>query len=97
VRSYPKRQPLGLIATILLGIAGSFLGGFLGSLVSERRVTDVHTVGILGSIVGAVAVLLITNVVMNRRNDLAPGMTEGARCPSPGGGPALDMSDNDVI
>jgi uncharacterized membrane protein YeaQ/YmgE (transglycosylase-associated protein family) len=63
----PERQPMGLIATILLGIAGSFLGGFLGSLVSERRVTDVHTVGILGSVVGAVAVLLITNVVMNRR------------------------------
>ncbi len=29
----PGRQPLGIIVTILLGIAGSFVGGWIGTLL----------------------------------------------------------------
>ena len=40
---------LGLLATALLGIVGSFVGGFLVSLVTHNRVTDLNTAGVIGS------------------------------------------------
>jgi uncharacterized membrane protein YeaQ/YmgE (transglycosylase-associated protein family) len=55
----PGRQKMGILMTTGLGIAGSFIGGFFGSLLTDRRVTDLHTAGILGSIVGAIVLLLI--------------------------------------
>src|SRR5690348_3223376 len=33
----PGRQSMGLVATMLLGIVGSFVGGFIGSLFSPSR------------------------------------------------------------
>jgi uncharacterized membrane protein YeaQ/YmgE (transglycosylase-associated protein family) len=56
----PGRDNIGLLGTILVGIVGSFVGGFLWELV-EFHTIETHqfrTVGILGSIVGAFVVLL---------------------------------------
>jgi uncharacterized membrane protein YeaQ/YmgE (transglycosylase-associated protein family) len=57
----PGRDPIGILGTILLGIAGSFVGGFLWNLIEYHRLapTHFHTVGIIGSIIGAIIVLLI--------------------------------------
>jgi uncharacterized membrane protein YeaQ/YmgE (transglycosylase-associated protein family) len=56
----PGRQSMGLLATTLLGIAGSFVGGLIGSLFSpNRRLFDLHPSGILMSVVGAMLVLFI--------------------------------------
>jgi uncharacterized membrane protein YeaQ/YmgE (transglycosylase-associated protein family) len=57
----PGRDPIGVLGTILLGIAGSFVGGFLWNLIEYHRLapSHFHTVGILGSIVGAIIVLLL--------------------------------------
>jgi uncharacterized membrane protein YeaQ/YmgE (transglycosylase-associated protein family) len=66
----PGRQSMGLVATALLGIAGSFMGGFLVSLVTHNRITDFNTAGVLGSIVGAVVLLLIAGR-FSRRGALA--------------------------
>jgi uncharacterized membrane protein YeaQ/YmgE (transglycosylase-associated protein family) len=63
----PGRQSMGLIMTIVLGVAGSFLGGFLVSLVTEHRVTDLHTAGFIGSIVGAFLLLMIGGGLTRRR------------------------------
>jgi uncharacterized membrane protein YeaQ/YmgE (transglycosylase-associated protein family) len=63
----PGRQSMGLLATTLLGIAGSFIGGFLVSLVTHNRVTDFHTAGVIGSIVGAVLLLLVASRFSGRR------------------------------
>jgi uncharacterized membrane protein YeaQ/YmgE (transglycosylase-associated protein family) len=60
----PGRDDIGLIGTILLGIVGSFVGGFLWELV-EYHTIEVHhfrTVGIIGSIIGAIVVLLLLRV-----------------------------------
>jgi uncharacterized membrane protein YeaQ/YmgE (transglycosylase-associated protein family) len=56
----PGRDPGGIIVTILLGIAGSLVGGFL---FGGR---DGH-VGIIGSIVGALVLLLIYRLIVGRR------------------------------
>jgi uncharacterized membrane protein YeaQ/YmgE (transglycosylase-associated protein family) len=57
----PGRDSIGLIGTILLGIVGSFVGGFLWELVEFHKIETHHfqTVGILGSIIGAIVVLLL--------------------------------------
>ena len=65
----PGRDPMGIGATILLGIVGSFMGGFLADVLFRSDTEDrgLGPVGILGSIVGAVIVLLIYNAVTRRR------------------------------
>ena len=63
----PGTQSMGLVATALLGIAGSFVGGFLVSLVTHNRVMDLNTAGIIGSIVGALLVLFIVGRLGARR------------------------------
>lgn len=55
----PGRQRMGLLMTTGLGVAGSFLGGFIVALITDRRVTDLHTAGIIGSILGALALLAL--------------------------------------
>jgi uncharacterized membrane protein YeaQ/YmgE (transglycosylase-associated protein family) len=57
----PGRDKIGILGTIALGIVGSFVGGFLQRLVEGKglEVHHFHTVGIIGSIIGAIVVLLI--------------------------------------
>jgi uncharacterized membrane protein YeaQ/YmgE (transglycosylase-associated protein family) len=56
---YPGGQDLGILRTSLLGIAGSFVGGFLGWLLLGGTV--VQASGWVGSIVGAILVLAIAS------------------------------------
>lgn len=57
----PGRQDLSIVATIALGIVGSFIGGFLGYLLFGKDADDglFQPAGIIGSIIGAVIALLI--------------------------------------
>lgn len=64
----PGDQKMGLLMTTGLGIAGSFVGGFLVSLVTSHRVTDLHTAGIIGSIIGALVLLLVAGGLLRRRS-----------------------------
>ena len=64
----PGRQSMGVLATILLGIVGSFLGGLLGSLFSsDGNLMDLRPSGLLWSIIGAVVVLLLVGFSSRRR------------------------------
>ncbi len=55
----PGDQKMSLVMTMILGVAGSFLGGFIGSLVTDRAVFDLHTAGFLGSLLGAIVLLVL--------------------------------------
>ncbi|WP_182868286.1 GlsB/YeaQ/YmgE family stress response membrane protein [Stieleria mannarensis] len=55
--AYPGRQDIGLLRTTLLGIVGSFVGGFLGYLLFGGNAFQAS--GWIGSILGAVLVLAI--------------------------------------
>ena len=57
----PGRQDIGIVATIVLGIVGSFIGGFLGYVLFHKDGQDgfFQPAGLLGSIIGAVIALLI--------------------------------------
>jgi uncharacterized membrane protein YeaQ/YmgE (transglycosylase-associated protein family) len=66
----PGRDPLGILGTIGLGIAGSFVGGFLQNLVQYHTLSvhGFHSVGLIGSIIGAWVLLLLL-----RLTGLEPG------------------------
>ncbi len=57
----PGRQNLSIPMTILLGIIGSFVGGFLGYLLFHKDSGNgfLQPAGIIGSIIGAIIVLII--------------------------------------
>ena len=60
----PGSDRMGLIATMLLGIAGSFLGGLIGRAVKKPEPgASFHAAGFLMSVVGAVVVLLLWRMV----------------------------------
>ena len=65
----PGRQNLSIGMTLLLGIVGSFVGGFLGFLIFQHDPMDgfFQPAGIIGSIIGAIIVLVIYLSVARRR------------------------------
>ena len=65
----PGRDPMGLLGTMLLGVAGSFVGGFLASLLLNRESSEglLQPSGLIGSVIGAVLALLIYRAVAGRR------------------------------
>jgi len=65
----PGRDPMGVGATILLGIVGSFIGGFLGYLIFGKDLGEgaLQPSGIIGSIIGAIVALLVYRAAHHRR------------------------------
>jgi uncharacterized membrane protein YeaQ/YmgE (transglycosylase-associated protein family) len=57
----PGRDPGGIIVTILLGIAGSFIGGMLFGGSDSK-------VGLIGSVVGALILLFVYRLIVGRRS-----------------------------
>jgi uncharacterized membrane protein YeaQ/YmgE (transglycosylase-associated protein family) len=55
----PGPQPMGIIITTLLGIAGSFFGGMIANLIQGGSLTDPRPVGWIGSVLGAVLLLFL--------------------------------------
>jgi uncharacterized membrane protein YeaQ/YmgE (transglycosylase-associated protein family) len=64
----PGRQSLSVLQTILLGVVGSFVGGFLGKLVFGRDAGEsfVQPASWIGSIIGAIIVLVIYLAIKRR-------------------------------
>ncbi len=61
----PGRDPGGCIITILLGIAGALLAGFLGRAIGWYEPGD--GAGFVAAVVGAFIILLIYRLVLRRR------------------------------
>ncbi len=66
----PGRDRIGILGTIVLGIVGSFVGGFLDNLWKYHtlNVHSFHPVGLIGSVIGAIVLLLLL-----RLTHLEPG------------------------
>jgi uncharacterized membrane protein YeaQ/YmgE (transglycosylase-associated protein family) len=61
----PGRDPGGFIVTMLLGIAGAVLGGFLGRMLGWYGPND--AAGFLMSLLGAILLLAIYRMMVSRR------------------------------
>jgi len=71
----PGRQSMSILQTILLGIVGSFVGGFLGRLLFGSGDGYVQPSSWIGSAIGAVIVLLAYLLI--RRRSRTPASTVG--------------------
>jgi len=61
----PGRDPGGMIVTVLLGIAGAMVGGFLGRAMGLYGPQDVA--GMVMSVVGAIVLLFLYRMVAGGR------------------------------
>jgi uncharacterized membrane protein YeaQ/YmgE (transglycosylase-associated protein family) len=68
----PGRDPMSVGGTILLGMVGSFIGGFLGYVLTHHDAGDgaFQASGVIGSIVGSVVALLVYRAASGRRHHL---------------------------
>ena len=66
----PGRDPMSFWETVLLGIVGSFIGGFIGWAIFGSDLEDgaFQASGVIGSIVGAIIALLIWRAVRGRHH-----------------------------
>ena len=65
----PGDDHMGIGQTILLGIVGSFVGGFLGKLLFNKGSDSLfQPAGIIGAIIGAIIALVIYNAVTGRKS-----------------------------
>jgi uncharacterized membrane protein YeaQ/YmgE (transglycosylase-associated protein family) len=67
----PGKNPSGFIMTIVLGLAGSFVGGFLGRMLGVGHGGQGRmTAGLLGSIVGALILLALYHLFTGRKSNI---------------------------
>ena len=57
----------GLLMNLVLGVVGAFVGGFLISVIGGVGVTGFNPWSLLVSVLGAVVVLWLYNVLQSRR------------------------------
>ncbi|HLL05751.1 MAG TPA: GlsB/YeaQ/YmgE family stress response membrane protein [Myxococcaceae bacterium] len=63
----PGEQKMGIIRTTLLGIGGSFVGGFLAAMIWGGNWRKFSSAGFLGAIIGAVVLLAISEAISPSR------------------------------
>ena len=63
----PGKDPMGLLATILLGVAGSILGGLVSRALWGSANGGFHPAGLLLSLVGAVLLLWIWRAIRSSK------------------------------
>lgn len=61
----PGKDPGGIIVTMLLGIAGAFLGGWVGRAVGLYQ--EGQGAGFIMSLIGAIILLAIYRLIIGRR------------------------------
>ena len=68
----PGRDSMSIGATLLLGIVGSFVGGFLGWAIFGKDFSEgaMQASGLIGSVIGSILALVIYRAT-NERHDVA--------------------------
>jgi uncharacterized membrane protein YeaQ/YmgE (transglycosylase-associated protein family) len=61
----PGRDPGGFVLTILLGIAGALLGGFVGQSLGFYR--EGEPAGFIMAVIGSIVLLLLYRLFVGRR------------------------------
>ena len=62
----PGKDPGGIFVTILIGIAGAIVGGFLGSFIGLGKVESFDLGGIFIATIGAIILLIVYRLLRKR-------------------------------
>ncbi|MCZ6566585.1 MAG: GlsB/YeaQ/YmgE family stress response membrane protein [Gammaproteobacteria bacterium] len=63
----PGKDPGGIFITILLGIAGAFLGGYISTLLGFGSVTGFNLISLVIAVGGALILLIIYRVIKGKK------------------------------
>jgi uncharacterized membrane protein YeaQ/YmgE (transglycosylase-associated protein family) len=63
----PGKQNLGWIATLLLGLAGSVIGGVIANLLGTGDIFELNVVGFIVAVVAAVLLIGVAETLSGRR------------------------------
>jgi uncharacterized membrane protein YeaQ/YmgE (transglycosylase-associated protein family) len=63
----PGKQNLGLVMTLLLGLAGSVIGGLLANLLGTGDIFELNVIGFIAAVVAAVLLIGVAESVSSRR------------------------------
>ncbi|MFW6186792.1 MAG: GlsB/YeaQ/YmgE family stress response membrane protein [Actinomycetota bacterium] len=63
----PGRQDLSLVATLLLGLAGSVIGGLVANLLGTGSLFELNIIGFVVAVIAAVALVGTAEAVAGRR------------------------------
>ncbi|MBG6215890.1 putative membrane protein YeaQ/YmgE (transglycosylase-associated protein family) [Arthrobacter sp. CAN_A6] len=63
----PGKQNLGLLATLLLGIVGSIIGGVIASLLRTGNIWELNILGFIVAVIAAVLLIGVAEGAAGRR------------------------------
>lgn len=63
----PGKQNLGLLATLLLGLAGSVIGGVIASLLGTGDIFELNFLGFIVAVIAAVLLIGVAESLAGRR------------------------------
>src|SRR5688500_7855576 len=66
----PGKQNLGLVATLLLGLAGSVIGGVIASLLGTGDIFELNVLGFIVAVIAAIALIGIAETIAGRRKSV---------------------------
>lgn len=64
----PGKQNLGLLATLLLGLAGSVIGGLVANLLGTGDIFELNVIGFIVAVVAALALIGTAEAITARRS-----------------------------
>ncbi|HEX2299432.1 MAG TPA: hypothetical protein VHH34_13130 [Pseudonocardiaceae bacterium] len=63
----PGKQNLGILATLLLGLAGSVIGGVVASLLGTGDIFELNALGFIVAVIAAVALIGVAEGLVGSR------------------------------
>ena len=78
----PGRQHIGVLMTILLGIAGAVIGGVVASAIGEGDIWELNAIGTIVGIIAAIALIAAAEAMGIGRNN-TPAAPAAGRRPRP--------------
>lgn len=64
----PGKQNLGILATLLLGLAGSVIGGVVANLLGTGDIFELNVLGFIVAVIAAVLLIGVAESMSGRRN-----------------------------